>query len=348
MFNEKFNELLSIKKQCIWIKGCEEKEIVLNIINTLIEHNVDRIFTWDLAPFPLQEIIVQDDGNWYTKETINYKNFNLFYKEILQENNTFDLEDQEFNDEDNYAIILRDFDLNLENPSYIRMIKEITEINQRKYIPLIFTSEKYEPPTKVQYLFDIIQYENPTVEEIIELLNDYEQKREVTIDNKSIASKKLLGFSKREIIDLLNLSFYKYNCLDLNILNDKKIELINKTNVIDYKKPKFKLEDIGGNNNFKRWFEEIKICMSDEASEFNVDKPKGYLALGIAGCSKSIMAEAIANDLNIPLLKLNMSKILSKFVGESERKIEQATNLIKSCAPCVLLIDEVEKVLGGN
>ena len=43
-----------------------------------------------------------------------------------------------------------------------------------------------------------------------------------------------------------------------------------------------------------------------------------------------------------------MSKILTKFVGESERKIDQAITLIKSCAPCVLLIDEVEKCLGGK
>lgn len=42
-----------------------------------------------------------------------------------------------------------------------------------------------------------------------------------------------------------------------------------------------------------------------------------------------------------------MSSILTKFVGESERKITQARTLIEACAPCVLLIDEVEKALGG-
>lgn len=42
-----------------------------------------------------------------------------------------------------------------------------------------------------------------------------------------------------------------------------------------------------------------------------------------------------------------MDKILSKYAGESERNIAKALTLIKSCAPCVLLIDEVEKALGG-
>ena len=42
-----------------------------------------------------------------------------------------------------------------------------------------------------------------------------------------------------------------------------------------------------------------------------------------------------------------MSKLLSKFVGESERNIDEAINIINQVAPCVLLIDEVEKALGG-
>jgi SpoVK/Ycf46/Vps4 family AAA+-type ATPase len=87
--------------------------------------------------------------------------------------------------------------------------------------------------------------------------------------------------------------------------------------------------------------------MQPEAREMGLDLPKGYLALGIPGSSKTYAAEAVANDLGVPFLKLNMSSILTKFVGESERKIAQARLLIESCAPCVLLIDEVEKALGG-
>ena len=64
--------------------------------------------------------------------------------------------------------------------------------------------------------------------------------------------------------------------------------------------------------------------------------------------AKSVSAEAIANDLGVPMLMLDMSKLLSKFVGESERNIDQAVQLIKQVAPCVLLIDEVEKALGGK
>ena len=343
MFKDELLELLNINKQCIWIKTQLEKEIMINIINVLIEYGTDRIFTYT-PQTGIEEIITKD--NYYVKnklaKDISNRPLNYFYNQVLENKNAID-----FPYEDDYAIIIKDFDLIYETKEHIRILKEITEIHQDKYIPLIFTSDIYDPPSKINHLFSVINYQTPTQEEILKLLNTYENIKKRTIDNKDVVSKKLTGFNRDEIIELINLSFYRYNRINLDILNDKKIELINKTNVIDYKTPKLTLDDIGGNKNFKRWFEEIKLCMDDEATKYGVEKPKGYLALGIAGCSKSALAEAIANDLNIPFLKLNMSKILSKFVGDSERRIEQATNLIKSCAPCVLLIDEVEKALGG-
>ena len=48
------------------------------------------------------------------------------------------------------------------------------------------------------------------------------------------------------------------------------------------------------------------------------------------------------------MLVLNMGSLLSKYVGESERNIDKAIELINQVAPCVLLIDEVEKALGGK
>jgi SpoVK/Ycf46/Vps4 family AAA+-type ATPase len=42
-----------------------------------------------------------------------------------------------------------------------------------------------------------------------------------------------------------------------------------------------------------------------------------------------------------------MSKIMNKLVGESEKRIDQAFRIVKACAPCVFLIDEVEKAMGG-
>ena len=50
--------------------------------------------------------------------------------------------------------------------------------------------------------------------------------------------------------------------------------------------------------------------------------------------------------MNVPMLTLEMDKIMSRLVGDSEQKIVRALDIAKASAPCVLLIDEVEKTLG--
>lgn len=59
------------------------------------------------------------------------------------------------------------------------------------------------------------------------------------------------------------------------------------------------------------------------------------------------MAEALASKMSVPLIKLSLSRVMDRLVGNSEKKIDQALRVAKAVAPCILLIDEVEKALGG-
>ena len=49
--------------------------------------------------------------------------------------------------------------------------------------------------------------------------------------------------------------------------------------------------------------------MTEEAKEYGIPAPKGYLSVGIPGTSKSFSAEAIAGKWKVPFIKLNMAKI---------------------------------------
>ena len=55
----------------------------------------------------------------------------------------------------------------------------------------------------------------------------------------------------------------------------------------------------------------------------------------------------MSSTLNLPLLQFKMSSVMHSHVGQSEKNMESALDLIKKCSPCVLLIDEVEKTLSG-
>ena len=77
------------------------------------------------------------------------------------------------------------------------------------------------------------------------------------------------------------------------------------------------------------------------------DLPKGVLLLGVPGTGKSLAARAIAGTWGLPLLRLEMARVLGSLVGQSEARTQGALRLAEAMAPCVLHVDEIEKALAG-
>lgn len=76
--------------------------------------------------------------------------------------------------------------------------------------------------------------------------------------------------------------------------------------------------------------------------------PKGMLLLGPPGCGKSLAAEVTASVLGVPLLQLHVSRLMDRFLGGTEERLESALAIARAAAPCVLWIDELEKALAGT
>ena len=75
--------------------------------------------------------------------------------------------------------------------------------------------------------------------------------------------------------------------------------------------------------------------------------PKGVLIAGMPGCGKSLAAKATASLFGMPLVRLDVGRLLGKYVGESEDNMRKALRLSEAISPCVLWIDEIEKAFAG-
>ena len=78
-----------------------------------------------------------------------------------------------------------------------------------------------------------------------------------------------------------------------------------------------------------------------------MDIPKGVLIAGMPGCGKSLTAKAAATMFGVPLLRMDMGRLMGKYVGESEANMRRALQLTEASSPCVLWIDELEKAFAG-
>ena len=257
--------------------------------------------------------------------------------------------------------ILRDFHTVITQAKTQRLVRDIAEYSIKVYNPLVVIAPSVDIPEDVAHLFRVLQYDLPDEQEIRKSIDECARQLHTAEINKPEMGyvppteeererlvKACMGMTHLGQTFALRESMTVYKKLDLDFMSQNKIEMVKKTGVLDYRVPKVTLDDIGGNGAIKDWIRESIDAFSPEAEEFGIEKPKGYMSVGVPGAGKTALAEAFAAAMHVPLLELSMSKIMDKMVGSSEKKIDHALRVAKACAPCVLLLDEVEKMLGGG
>lgn len=109
-------------------------------------------------------------------------------------------------------------------------------------------------------------------------------------------------------------------------------------------------DTVAGLGNYSRWLAERKEDLKnpERAAAEGTPAPKGILLCGIPGTGKTAMAQQTAKELDVSLIQFDMSRISSKWLGESQAKLTRYLERIEAFGSCVLLIDEIEKILSVN
>jgi SpoVK/Ycf46/Vps4 family AAA+-type ATPase len=107
------------------------------------------------------------------------------------------------------------------------------------------------------------------------------------------------------------------------------------------------LDGVGGLEVLKAWLRQRRQAFTPKAREYGLQPPKGVLLVGVPGCGKSLSAKAIAAAWGMPLLRLDMGALKSKWIGESEGNIRKALQVAETVSPAILWLDEIEKALAG-
>jgi len=114
-----------------------------------------------------------------------------------------------------------------------------------------------------------------------------------------------------------------------------------------YAPPAVKLENVGGIEHILQDIIQL-ILMPFKHLEIHlhlgIKPPRGILLHGPPGCGKTLLANAIAGELNVPFLSISAPSIVSGMSGESEKKLREIFEEAKEQAPCLLFIDEIDAI----
>lgn len=107
------------------------------------------------------------------------------------------------------------------------------------------------------------------------------------------------------------------------------------------------LKDLGGIDKIIEQVLEIiamPLAHSEVYSHIRTETPRGVLLHGPPGCGKTMLANAIANELGVPFISVSAPSVVSGMSGESEKKLRDIFDEAKSLAPCIVFLDEIDAI----
>lgn len=104
-----------------------------------------------------------------------------------------------------------------------------------------------------------------------------------------------------------------------------------------------KFSDVIGQEEAKRKCKLIERYLH-EPEKFGAWAPKNVLFHGPSGTGKTMMAKALANETDVPLIPTKATQLIGEHVGEGARRIHLLYDQAEKLAPCIIFIDELDAI----
>jgi len=187
------------------------------------------------------------------------------------------------------------------------------------------------------------------------ILKDFKHNlQEIDINNLSDKSH---GFVPGDFVKLFKEAFLKSELSQINIITKDlinnclgDIKPINlKDIIIDV--PRVKWEEIGGNKeiiNKIRQSIEWPLKNPEAFKRLGIQPPNGTLLYGPPGCSKTLIAKALATESGLNFFAVKGPELFSKYVGDSEKAVRDIFKKARMSSPSIIFFDEIDAMASSR
>ncbi len=156
----------------------------------------------------------------------------------------------------------------------------------------------------------------------------------------------LSGLNLHQVESILLESYHRVRDFDPDIMKELKSEMVKRSKVLEVRDPQFSFRDIGGYHAIKEFVQKYIINVlrrPEKARHFGLGLPKGLLFFGPPGTGKSLFANALASEVQLPFINLVTENIYSKWLGESGQNMKNAINMAEKMSPAIVFVDEIDR-----
>jgi ATP-dependent 26S proteasome regulatory subunit len=257
------------------------------------------------------------------------------------------------------AFILKDFHRHMEDPVVVRRLRDVGQKFSQNRRTVILTAPSITMPPELASLVEFLELPLPDKQRLRQIIDEMivrvgktrTLKRALDAAGLDAVANNLRGLTEEEAERAVSQAIVSRYGLTPEIVTDvlqAKKEMLRRSEMLEFVDVSDTLASVGGLEHLKRWLGQRRGTWEDQAREFGLEPPRGVIILGVQGCGKSMCARAIAGEWKLPLVKFDTAAIYDKYIGETEKRIQKVFQVAEGLAPCVLWIDELEKVFAGS
>jgi len=254
----------------------------------------------------------------------------------------------------NAIYLMKDLPAHFEvNPALVRAVRDVYDSLSSRPGTMVLSHPDIMVPPGLSKELHLLELPLPDADELLSLLqllnNAYAEKERPPAEWTERVSVAMQGLTLNEARDLFR-QLVSESILDvdeaLSGINRAKAQLLMKENCLEVITKTYDIDQIGGMAKLKKWVISRRDLFSKDARNAHIKAPAGILMMGVSGCGKSLAAKTIPSVWGLPLIRLDMNKIMSGGWGAPEVAWERAIRAAENAAPVCLWIDEIENSFG--
>lgn len=215
---------------------------------------------------------------------------------------------------------------------------------ERQFVVIL--SPKVELPVELEKLFVVLQHDLPTADQLEGIARGIATEAGEMPEggDLTVVLDAAVGMTRREAENAFSLSLVRHGRLEPSAIWEIKTQSLKKSGTLTLHQGTDTFDLLGGLDSLKAF---TKRALLNRNRRQSGPIAKGVLLLSPPGCGKSQFCKTLGNEVNRPVIILDVGSLMGSLVGQSEQRTREALRTIDALSPCIVMLDEVEKAFSG-
>ena len=243
-------------------------------------------------------------------------------------------------------LVLQNFHRFLQSAEVVQALaRQIVSGKQNRTIVVVL-SPVVQIPTELEKMFVVMEHDLPNRQELDEIARGIATEAGELPEDSEFQKviDAAAGLTRMEAENAFSLSLVRQERITSDAVWEMKTQTLKKSGLLSLYRGDSDFSSLGGLSALKAF---CKRAMLHSHQGNPLKRPRGIMLLSPPGCGKSQFCKALGREVGRPVLILDVGSLMGSLVGQSEERTRQALRIIDAMAPCVVMIDEVEKAFAG-